>query len=204
MRFNPLDATIVWTGAQPLAPDTYTVTLSGGTNGLKDLRGNALDGEIATNFRFPAISGNGSPGGDFAMQFIVNATDTTAAVVNLATYDRDPYQRGKVRMFFSDTLSAASVETASFSMRGAGPDRSFGTSDDRLLPMDVVLDKVYHNISWFIDLYTRGVPDSDQYRIEASIVDSAGNPVTLSQVIAIGTTVPESALFVDAALTQPD
>lgn len=202
-RFNVLDQTITWTSAVVLAPDTYTVRLSSGVNGLKDLRGNPLDGETAANFRFPAVSGNGIPGGDFTMQFVVNATDTNVASVNRVDYDRDPYQRGQFRVYFNDTLSVASVESATFTLRGAGPDRSFGTADDRLMPLDVVYDKIYHNIGWFIDLYTRGVPDPDQYRIEAALVDSAGNAVALSYVTSIGTTVPETALFVDAALTQP-
>src|SRR5207249_3790076 len=43
--FDPLDAVLIWVADLPLPADTYTITLDGGTGGIKDLRGNRLDGE---------------------------------------------------------------------------------------------------------------------------------------------------------------
>ncbi|MFO1064868.1 MAG: FG-GAP-like repeat-containing protein [Pirellulales bacterium] len=200
--FNPLDATLTWTASSPLPIDSYTVTLSGGTNGLKDFAGASLDGEIASNFKFPTVSGNGTPGGDYTMQFTISSNDTTAATVSSVSYSRDPYQRGKFTLVFSDQLSEKSVDNATFTLRAAGPDHIFGTTDDRLATLDPIYDKIDHINYPSIDLYSRGIPDPDQYRIEASLVDAAGLTVALSQVINVAVAIPETALFSNAGLTQ--
>ncbi|MBT8068646.1 MAG: Ig-like domain-containing protein [Gammaproteobacteria bacterium] len=63
---NPATAVFDLTGVT-LADDTYRVTLYGdGANVIRDLDGNALDGEFSN---FP--SGNGIAGGDFLSQFTI-------------------------------------------------------------------------------------------------------------------------------------
>ncbi|MGB5257190.1 MAG: Ig-like domain-containing protein [Woeseiaceae bacterium] len=65
---NPSTAIFDLTGAN-LGDDTYLVTLYGdGADVIRDLDGNALDGEFTS---FP--SGNGAAGGDFISQFSVTA-----------------------------------------------------------------------------------------------------------------------------------
>ena len=46
----------------PLPVDTYTVTLRSGADGIRDPRGNQLDGETDGSYQWPGVSGNGSPG----------------------------------------------------------------------------------------------------------------------------------------------
>ncbi len=199
--FDPLESALVWTAFDPLPVDSYTVTLSGAANGIRDLRGNALDGEIASNFRFPTVSGNGTPGGDFVTTFTINANDTVASTLNSIFFDRDPYQRGQFTLWFSDELSTASVESAVYKLRGAGPDRLFDTADDRLMPLDVSFSKIRQLDSPRIELYSRGIPDPDHYRVEANILDAAGNAVSIRTPILVGAWVPQAALFQDTNLT---
>ena len=201
--FDPLESALVWTATDPLPIDTYTVTLSGGASGIRDFRGNPLDGEIATNFRFPAVSGNGTPGGDYVTGFTINANDTVASNLNVVLYDRDPYQRGQFTLFFSDELSTASVESAVYTLRGAGPDQLFDTADDRRMPLDASFSKIRQLDGARIELYSRGIPDPDQYRVEADLVDAAGNAVPIRRTIIVGAWVPEAALFQDTNLTNP-
>jgi FG-GAP-like repeat/Dockerin type I domain/PA14 domain/Calx-beta domain len=199
--FDPLESALVWTANAPLPVDTYTVTLSGGAAGIRDLLGNALDGEIAADFRFPTVSGNGTPGGDFVTLFTINANDTVASNLNSMSYDRDPYQRGQFTLWFSDELSTASAESAVYTLRGAGPDQLFDTADDRRMPLDVSFNKIRQLDGPRIELYSRGIPDPDQYRVEADIVDAAGNSVAIRRTIIVGAWVPEAALFQDTNLT---
>ncbi len=197
--FNPLDSTLTWTTPSPLAPDTYTVTLAG-QNGLTDLRGNALDGEVET-FAFPKISGNAVPGGDFVATFSVTSTDATPANVTRLLYDRDPYQRGQFTLFFDDMLSSDSLTSSPVWLRGAGADGMFETADDTVQPLDVIYNKIAHFNRRSLELYTRGIPDPDLFRIDGELRDAAGNSVTLQEEITVGVSVPQSALFRDAAQT---
>lgn len=197
--FDPLESVLIWTADANLAIDSYTVTLAGGVNGITDLKGNLLDGETDGSFAFPEVSGNGTPGGNFSFSFSVTTNDTTVAAVS-ASYSRDAYSRGRFSLSASDELSLAQVAGAQLTARGAGPDATFNTADDRILPLDVMQDSMNHRNSLLA--FTRGIPDPDQYRIEGTIRDAAGLTINLSNVVNVAAEVPESALFTTAALTQ--
>ena len=202
LTFQPLESALTWTADSPLPVDTYTVTLSGNASQLRNFRGQAIDGNIASNFRFPTISGDGQPGGDYVTRFTINAADAQPTTVTSKVYTRDPYQRGQFNLWFSDDLQADATTSAQYTARGAGPDGLFSTADDRILPLDVVFDKIRNQQLPFIELFTRGIPDPDVYRIEATIKDAAGFVINLAETIAVGVTVPDTQLFLDAALTQ--
>lgn len=197
--FDPLESVLIWTADASLPIDSYTVTLAGGANGITDLKGNLLDGETDGTFAFPEVSGNGTPGGNFSLSFSVSTNDTTAATIS-ASYSRGPYNRGRFLLSASDELSLAQVAGAQLTARGAGPDATFNTADDRILPLDVLQDNMNHRNT--IYAYTRGIPDPDQYRLEGSIRDAAGLTINLSHVVNIAAEVPESALFTAADLQQ--
>ncbi|MCA9177360.1 MAG: VCBS repeat-containing protein, partial [Planctomycetales bacterium] len=199
--FNAIDASLVWLADSPLPIDTYTVTLEGDAGGLTDLLGNRLDGETDGTFEFPEISGNDTAGGDFVMTFEITAQDNTPATVYTA-FDRHPYNRGLFSLYFSDEMDFQSIESADFVLRGAGADNSFGTADDRLLPMDVAIDKIWHlNYRW-VRAFTRGIPDPDRYRVEATVLDAAGHQVNVAAEDYVAPPVLEAALSVDQAGTQ--
>src|SRR5262249_13798872 len=101
---------------------------------------------------------------------------------------------------FSDSVSLPNVASAQLTARGAGPDATFNTTDDRLLPLDVLQDSMNHRNS--VLAFTRGIPDPDQYRIEGSVKDTAGFTINLSTVVNVAVEVPQSALFTTAAMTQ--
>ena len=202
--YDPLDGFLIWTADSTLPIDTYTVTLASGASGIRDMFGNELDGEIPVDFKFPKVSGNGTSGGNFVTSFTVNRVDTAPPTLFYAAYQRDPSNRGRFEFRWNDELSFRSIEEAQFTLRGAGPDGQFNTADDRIQSMDAVYDKIA-NLGFgqgSVDVYSRGYPDSDLYRIESLLTDVAGNAVQISEQINVGSTVPESALFVDAGRTQ--
>jgi hypothetical protein len=201
--FDPITSTLTWLADSVLPPDTYTVTLRGNTTGIKDLRGNRLDGETDGSFAWPELSGNGAVGGDFTSSFIINAVDATPAVVNWSTTWRHPHDRTVFELFFSDELDVRSVYSQPFTLRGAGTDKSFGTSDDTFSPVDVLYNRIGATVNPLLRVYTRGVLAPDSYRLEASLLDAAGHAVNLSQVFAVAGTVPASALFTSTAQTTP-
>ena len=203
LRFDPLDSVLVWEAANDLPPDTYTVTLRGGAGGLADTHGNLFDGELAAGFQFPAISGDGTAGGDAQFSFTITSADTTPATLTSLSYQRHAYQRGRLQARFNDLISWRTVEEAVVTLRGAGPDGVMDTADDRLLPLDINQDKIGHISSRRVDFYTRGVPDPDLYRLEGQLQDAAGHTITLNEPINIGAIVSESGLFQDAGLSQP-
>lgn len=202
LAFLPLESAMVWTADSPLPVDSYTVTVPGNAALLRDFRGLAIDGNIASNFRFPTISGDGTPGGDYVTRFTITTADTTPATVTSKIYTRDPYQRGQFSLYFSDELQAQSATNAQYTLRGAGPDRVFATADDRLMVLDPIYDKIRNLQTSFIELFTRGVPDPDLYRVEATLRDAAGFVINLAETFSVGVTVPDTQLFTDAALTQ--
>ena len=63
----------------PLAPDTYTLTLRGASNGFVDSLGNLLDGD-----------GDATAGGDYVTTFTVDTSDTR--LVSLPDFTRGPGQ----------------------------------------------------------------------------------------------------------------
>lgn len=198
-RANPLAASIVWTAAAPLPMGTYTITL----DGITDLNGNRIDGEIPAGFSFPEVSGNGVEGGAFVSTFTITSTDTNPTVARSVTYRRDAYQRGQFRVNLSDSLSIESVRNATFTLRGAGSDGILSTGDDTLMPLDAVYDPIRMTTAGPLYLYTRGVPDSGTYLVEGRVQDSAGMILDLSEPVTVLGVVPESVLFQDASLTQP-
>ena len=200
--FNPFDSTLIWTADTRLSVDSYSVTLNGGADGIADLRGNLLDGEIASGFQFPDVSGNGVNGGSYMTTFNVTASDTVPAVLTNVLYSRDPYNRGRFQLDFSDTLSSSEVYAADYTLRGAGADQTFGTPDDTIQSLDPVYDNISNVNRGTLYLYSRGIPDSDIYRIEGSAVDGSGYRISLSETVAVGQVVPSSALFTDQNLTN--
>ncbi|TWT79056.1 putative Ig domain protein [Planctomycetes bacterium CA13] len=200
---HPLESTIIWTADTPLPVDTYTITLNGDVGGVTDMVGNRLDGEIATDFQFPTISGDDTPGGSFVTHLTVDRVDTTPATINGVSYWRDPYNRGQFRLGLSSQLSVVDVHATEFTLRGVGPDGEFGTSDDTLQPLDAIYDTVNQVRNPTLFLYSRGVPDSGSYRIDGQVLDAAGHSITVAENILVSQAVPESALFTDSELTTP-
>ncbi|WP_197168162.1 FG-GAP-like repeat-containing protein [Neorhodopirellula pilleata] len=198
-RVNPLTASIVWTAAAPLPVGTYTLTI----DGVTDLNGNRIDGEIAPDFAFPDVSGNGSPGGTFISRFTITSTDSNPAAVQAVNYRRDAYQRGQFAISLTDSLSLESVRNASFTLRGAGEDGVLSTGDDTFASLDAVYDPIRATSNGPLFLYTRGVPDSGSYLIEGRVLDSAGLILDLAEQVLVTGVVTESMLFQDASLTQP-
>jgi autotransporter-associated beta strand protein len=181
--FDPLQTTLIWVADAALPADTYTVTLNGGASGIKDLRGNQLDGETDGTLSWPEVSGNGVAGGNFTSTFTISGADSTAASNFLTHYRAHPYNRGDFTLRFDDELNVASINSGALTLRGAGPDWKFSTSDDTFTPVDVWYDQVSATDTFpIVEVYTRGYPDSDLYRLEGSVLDAAGNTVNLSQV----------------------
>ena len=50
-------------------------------------------------------------------------------------------------------------------------------------------------------LYSRGVVDSGRYRIDAQLIDVAGQTIQLAEEITVSGSIPEANLFTDAAMT---
>ncbi len=97
-HFDASTRTATWTLSQPLAADAYSLAIRSGDTGIRDVAGNALDGEwnnptspsSGASSRFP--SGDGQSGGDFDFRFRVLPGDLDRnAVVNL--YDLVILQR---------------------------------------------------------------------------------------------------------------
>lgn len=180
--FDPVESTLLWTANVPLPADAYTVTLQGGVGGFADLRGNRLDGETDGTLNWPEVSGNGTAGGNFVTGFTVNANDAAAANVWLRTYRRHPYNRGLFQLWLDDEIDSQSVMGTAWTLRGAGTDGQFQTSDDTTTPLDVNYDRLGSIGNQHLDFFSRGTPDSDTYRLEGSLLDAAGNNIPLSEV----------------------
>lgn len=183
--FDPIDCTLVWYADASLAAGNYTVQFLSGSSGVTDLRGNPLDGETSGTLTWPSISGDGTAGGNFTTTFTITGADSTAATVTSASFYRHPYNRGNISLNFSDELSSTSALSATWTLRGRGSDGTFNTADDRLLPLDVLYDKMLWTNSRSIDVYTRGIPDPDTYRVEATLLDAAGLTVNVSRNVTV-------------------
>jgi len=183
--FDPIDSTLVWYADAAMPADTYTVTLVSGPAGIRDLRGNQLDGETGGSLVWPAVSGNDSPGGNFVTTFTITGADASAASISSSSYRRHPYNRGLFTLNWSDELDIRSVQTANWVLRGAGPDTVFSTSDDTFSPVDISYDKSKATNSRSMEVFTRGVPDVGNYRLETTIRDAAGNNVNVSRSLTV-------------------
>jgi hypothetical protein len=190
--FDPTDTTLVWRADTPLPPDTFTVTLRGGPGGITDLRGNALDGEDPGGtppLVWPEVSGDGSPGGDFVTSFSVSGPDTVPVQLGTLSYERHGANRGLFVFTHYGDLDIIDLHRNPPTLRGAGGDGSFGTSDDTFAALDVFFDKhpryvqgvLFHQLL----LWTRGVPDAGSYRVEGSFLDAAGNTVNISRDVTV-------------------
>ena len=199
--FDPITSTLTWRGDAQLPPDTYTITLRSGPTGIMDLRGNQLDGEPDGVFQWPKVSGNGTAGGDFTTTFTVSQADVSAASVSFSQASRHPHNRVMFELFFNDELDVLDVYSKPFTLRGRGPDRSFNTADDTFSPVDVVYDRINNTSDHSLRVYSRGVLAPDMYRVEANLLDAAGNSVPLFETFDVPTTVPASALFTSTAMT---
>lgn len=207
--FDALDSTVIFTADSKLTPDTYTLTITSGANGVKDLWGNPLDGETtAGKLAFPAVSGNGIAGGNFVTQIVVGSADTTPATVSWLrihppeTGTRDAANRLFFQMYFSDEMDIASIYSADWQLRGSGADGKFDTADDQMQSLDVFVEK--RSIEQRgISLYALGNVPPGSYRFEADVLDAVGHNVQVKYVTFLGGVVPAAALFQDAAHTLP-
>ena len=181
----------------------YQVRLVSGAGGITDLAGNPLNGAIDAGYSFPDRSGNSAdPAADFVASFTVSTPDTTPASVFRVSRVRDPYNATRFIVRLNDQLLASSVHTADYMLREAGADETFGTDDDTLVALDAVYESIRSKNNSILYLYSRGVVDTGNYRIEADLIDAAGNEVTLRETIAVGGTVSELSLFTDSSLTS--
>ncbi|HQY89013.1 MAG TPA: Ig-like domain-containing protein, partial [Tepidisphaeraceae bacterium] len=187
LTFDPTDTTLTWFADAALPVDSYTVTIVSGASGLRDLRGNQLDGETDGTMSFPEVSGNGSPGGNFVTSFDISGSDTSAAFITTQNTRRHPYNRLVTSLTFSDELDTFTTANAKFTIRSTGDDNAFDTADDRLLPADVLIDKVRNFAGRVIDVYSRGVLAYGNYRIEAVTRDAAGNNVVINRLFGYTT-----------------
>ncbi len=71
--FDPLYSTLVWQADAPLPIDDYTVTFRSGPDGIRNPLGTPLDGQTQGMLLWPAVSGNGVPGGEYRAFFQVLA-----------------------------------------------------------------------------------------------------------------------------------
>lgn len=195
--FDPFESALFWTGDAYLPPDTYTITLNGGVGGIRDLKGNLLDGETDGSFAFPEVSGNGTAGGNFVGSFTISNLNFPVGL-NLIRYERNASNRGMFTIALANESSM--LDSPQLIARGAGPDALFNTADDRILPLDVAQDAI--EPTSYLTAFTRGIPDPDQYRIEGTIRGTSGATFNLSGVINVAVEIPETALFTTAALTQ--
>ena len=207
--FDALDSTVIFTADAKLTPDTYTLTMKSGDNGVKDLWGNPLDGETAAGkLAFPSVSGDGVAGGDFVTKIVVGSADTTPATVDRLRIHppdvgvRDAANRLVFQMYFSDEMDIVSLYSADWQLRGSGADGKFDTADDPMQSLDVFVDKrtIGQSGIW---LYALGNVPPGSYRFDADVLDAAGHNVQVKYATFLGGVVPAAALFQDAALTQP-
>lgn len=84
-RYDPIQHTATWTLAAAINKDRVRIDLdASGTNPVRDLDGNVLDGEWTNNSS--VTSGNGTAGGDFEFAFNVLPTDVNNTG-NITSYD---------------------------------------------------------------------------------------------------------------------
>ncbi len=202
--FEPIDSTLVWYADAALPADTYTVTLVSGAGGVRDLRGNALDGETGGNLVWPAISGNGATGGNFVSTFTISGADSTPATITGSSYRRHPYNRGLFSLNWSDELDIQSVQTATWVLRGAGADALLATADDTFSPVDITYDKSQATNGRTMNVFTRGIPDVGSYRLEANIRDAAGNNVNVSRTLTVTASTQNNGPSVVDVNVQPN
>ncbi len=177
---------MIWKANAPLAPDSYTVTFKGGPGGVTDLRGNALDGETGGRLVWPRVSGNGTPGGDFVTTFTVNAADTTPAAVSWSSVNENDFNHDRFEVHFTDEIDAASVYSSGLVLRGAGADGKFNTADDTFPAIDLAWDALPNTTDPQLLAYSRGRLDAGLYRLEGTIQDAVGNPVTIAETFTLG------------------
>jgi hypothetical protein len=198
--FDPFTTSLIWRASSPLPVDNYTVQLMSGANGIKDLQGNSLDGDTDGSLNWPEVSGNGTAGGTFNSRFTINQTDTFPAQLNFSDYVRHDHDRGMFTLYFNDELDVRDVYSSTFTLRGAGADHLMDTSDDTFSPVDVFYDQRSNGNNHTLRIYTRGVPQPDQYRVEANLHDAAGNPLAVSEYFNVPAPVPSEFLFTTSSL----
>lgn len=152
LRYEATTQTIVvdLSGVQlTLGDDQYRLTLFGnGQDVIRDPQGNALDAEntvggVPTGAQLALPSGNGIPGGNFFLRFDI---DSTAASIAAGTLRLDPSSDtgrqgdSNTRLntpsfsgrILDPTAPAAALAGQTVIIDLAGPDNTFGTSDDVL------------------------------------------------------------------------
>ena len=95
-------------------------------------------------------------------------------------------RRNQWTLEFTDELDISSLYAADLSLRGAGADAQFDTADDTRHQLDRFYNKRQSTMNAQVVVVTRGAIDAGQYRIEGSFADAVGHPVTISQVVDVG------------------
>jgi hypothetical protein len=140
--------------------------------GIKDVYGNAVDGE--PNAQFP--SGNATAGGDFIAMFTVNAPPLQVTGLSITPGSLLTASPTTITATFSQNVDSASVAVNNFRLVGRGPDGNFDTADD------VIIDPTGVSASGTmatLDLNGKTLPP-DTYRVMLS----GGRGITPSSGIA--------------------
>lgn len=183
--FDPMEQVIVWTADASLPVDTFTVTIQGGVGGVADLQGNLLDGETDGEPAFPEISGDDAPGGNFVSTFTIGSADSTPSRVTSSDYYRHQYNRGRFTLNFSDQLSIGSAQSSEFTLRGAGPDGVFDSVDDTTAGLDPFYS-THLNLNFRrLSLYSQGIPDAGEYRVDGTVIDEDGFLVNVAEPFTV-------------------
>lgn len=173
--YDPVTYTAVFSLAQPLAAETYQVTL---TDSVLDLSGNPLDGEYAAAV-FPP-SGNRVPGGDFRCTFVVDPAPTVTAVTPA------PGSNVGSPILITATLSedVLGVGASTFLLEGSGGDDTFGDGNEVPItaafitydPGNPAADPPIPPTATF---WVSGTLAEDTYQVTLTdaITDAVGNPL---------------------------
>ncbi|MEQ9409389.1 MAG: FG-GAP-like repeat-containing protein, partial [Fuerstiella sp.] len=180
--FDPLFNVLIWQSDTLLPLDNYSVTL----DGLVDLRGNRLDGELP-DVSFPRVSGDGVPGGSLSYSFQISSPVNEAATVTSLSVEATDYNTHVLQLRFSDHLDMRQAQLSDLELTAAGPDNVFGTADDWRVATDLFYARQYDlpdNVGVFYVL-TRGFLESGRYRLDGTVVDEAGFGVTVAETLDV-------------------
>jgi hypothetical protein len=94
--YDAISHVAIWTLSAPLTRNLYRIDIDGDSaHAIRDLSGNALDGEWTNNVSTFA-SGDGTAGGDFEFQFRLLPGDVTQSnLVDISDYSASYYRQGQ-------------------------------------------------------------------------------------------------------------
>jgi methionine-rich copper-binding protein CopC len=166
-----------------LPVDTYTLTITSGDGAFEDLAGNDLDGEPGV---FP--TGNDSPGGNFVLNFELDApfTATAVAPVDGAVLPTAPTQ---LTIDFNDTVFLDSIEAADLvitvGLGGPVPANAVTQVDDDTFIFDL---PVLAEGEYVLTIVAGAITDVDGQTLEAFEmaleVDETSPRITSASVLA--------------------